>query len=205
MQVITLTPSLLAKACSQLSHRVKAEGCCPSVLIGIQQGGAEVAKLMKEDFPDAAYCEVRLSRPDTPQKSQGWKHRLLYYMPIWLCNYLRAVESRVNEWQSKGKEPVRLGEIRLPDDIASILNPSNPSNSSTPPLVLLIDDAIDTGATIQQARRQLLEQFPNITLRVAVITVTTPHPICDADFCLYHNRTLCRFPWSNDYRPSQFP
>ena len=205
MSVITLTPSLLAKACSQLSHRVKAEGCCPSVLIGIQQGGAEVAKLMKEDFPDAAYCEVRLSRPDTPQKSQGWKHRLLYYMPIWLCNYLRAVESRVNEWQSKGKEPVRLGEIRLPDDIASILNPSTPSNSSTPPLVLLIDDAIDTGATIQQARRQLLEQFPNITLRVAVITVTTPHPICDADFCLYHNRTLCRFPWSNDYRPSQFP
>ena len=202
MQVITLTPSLLAKACSQLSHRVKAEGCCPSVLIGIQQGGVEVAKLMKEDFPDAAYCEVRLSRPDTPQKSQGWKHRLLYYMPIWLCNYLRAVESRVNEWQSKGKEPVRLGEIRLPDDIASILNPSNPSN---PPLVLLIDDAIDTGATIHQARRQLLEQFPNITLRVAVITVTTPHPICDADFCLYHNRTLCRFPWSNDYRPSQFP
>ena len=202
MSVITLTPSLLAKACSQLSPRVKAEGCCPSVLIGIQQGGAEVAKLMKEDFPDAAYCEVRLSRPDTPQKSQGWKHRLLYYMPIWLCNYLRAVESRVNEWQSKGKEPVRLGEIRLPDDIASILNPSNPS---TPPLVLLIDDAIDTGATIQQARRQLLEQFPNITLRVAVITVTTPHPICDADFCLYHNRTLCRFPWSNDYRPSQFP
>ena len=205
MQVITLTPSLLAKACSQLSHRVKAEGCCPSVLIGIQQGGAEVAKLMKEDFPDAAYCEVRLSRPDTPQKSQGWKHRLLYYMPIWLCNYLRAVESRVNEWQSKGKEPVRLGEIRLPDDIASILNPSTPSNSSNPPLVLLIDDAIDTGATIQQARRQLLEQFPCITLRVAVITVTTPHPICDADFCLYHNRTLCRFPWSNDYRPSQFP
>ena len=164
-----------------------------------------MAKLMKEDFPDAAYCEVRLSRPDTPQKSQGWKHRLLYYMPIWLCNYLRAVESRVNEWQSKGKEPVRLGEIRLPDDIASILNPSTPSNSSNPPLVLLIDDAIDTGATIQQARRQLLEQFPCITLRVAVITVTTPHPICDADFCLYHNRTLCRFPWSNDYRPSQFP
>ncbi len=205
VSVITLTPSLLAKACSQLSHRVKAEGCCPSVLIGIQQGGAEVAKLMKEDFPDAAYCEVRLSRPDTPQKSQGWKHRLLYYMPIWLCNYLRAVESRVNEWQSKGKEPVRLGEICLPDDIASILNPSNPSNPSNPPLVLLIDDAIDTGATIQQARRQLLEQFPNITLRVAVITVTTPHPICDADFCLYHNRTLCRFPWSNDYRPSQFP
>jgi hypothetical protein len=194
----------LAKACSQLSQRVKAGGFAPSLIIGIQHGGAEVAKLMKEDFPDAAYCEVRLSRPDTPQKSQGWKHRLLHSMHIWLCNALRIVESRVNEWRSKGNEPVRIGEIRLPEEIATLL--SNPSNSSTPsnpsnsPFVLLVDDAIDTGATIHQARIQLLEQFPDIILRVAVITVTTPHPICDADFYLYHNRTLCRFPWSNDYR-----
>jgi len=212
MHVVTLTPTLLAKACSQLSQRVKAGGFAPLLIIGIQHGGAEVAKLMKEDFADAAYCEVRLSRPDTPQKSQGWKHRLLHHMHIWLCNVLRIVESRVNEWRSKGKEPVRIGEIRLPEDIAALL--SNPSNTSlpqrggsgwgSPPLVLLVDDAIDTGATIHQARKQLLEQFPDIILRVAVITVTTPHPICDADFCLYHNRTLCRFPWSNDYRPSQF-
>ena len=159
---------------------------------------------MLADFPDAAYCEVRLSRPDTRQKSQGLTHRLLQHLPLWLCDTLRIVESRINEWRSKGEEPVRLGEIRLPDDIASTLsNPSNFSNPQTPqtsPSLLLIDDAIDTGATIQQARLQLLEQFPGIILRVAVITVTTPHPLCDADFCLYHNRTLCRFPWSNDYR-----
>ena len=196
MQVITLTPTLLAKACHQLSRRVKAGGCSPSVIIGIQHGGAEVARRMLADFPEAAYCEVRLSRPDTRQKSQGLTHRLLQHLPLWLCDTLRIVESRINEWRSKGEEPVRLGEIRLPDDIASTL--SEPL--LTPPLVLLVDDAIDTGATIQQARLQLLEQFPGITLRVAVITVTTPHPICDADFCLYHNRTLCRFPWSNDYR-----
>ncbi|MBR5715345.1 MAG: phosphoribosyltransferase [Bacteroidales bacterium] len=207
MPVVTLTPTLLAKACSQLSQRVKAGGFAPLLIIGIQHGGAEVAKLMKEDFPDAAYCEVRLSRPDTPQKSRGWKHRLLHSMHIWLCNVLRIVESRVNEWRSKGKEPVRIGEIRLPEDIAALLstpstpsNLSNSSNPSPPSTVLLVDDAIDTGATIHQARQQLLEQFPDIILRVAVITVTTPLPICDADFSLYHNRTLCRFPWSNDYR-----
>lgn len=195
MQVITLTPTLLAKACCQLSHRVKAEGFAPSLIIGIQHGGAEVAKLMKEDFADAAYCEVRLSRPDTAQKSKGWKHRLLRSMHIWLCNVLRIVESRVNEWRSKGKEPVRIGEIHLPDDVASRLKELGENAT-----VLLVDDAIDTGATIQQARLQLLEQFPDVTIRVAVITVTIPHPIYDADYCLYHNRTLCRFPWSNDYR-----
>ena len=204
MPVVTFNPTFLAEACHQLSRRVKAGGCSPSVIIGIQHGGAEVARRMLADFPEAAYCEVRLSRPDTRQKSQGLTHRLLQHLPLWLCDTLRIVESRINEWRSKGEEPVRLGEIRLPDDIASTLsNPSNFSNPQTPqtsPSLLLIDDAIDTGATIQQARLQLLEQFPGITLRVAVITVTTPHPICDADFCLYHNRTLCRFPWSNDYR-----
>lgn len=194
MAVVTFNPTLLAEACHQLSCRVKAGGFTPSLLIGIQHGGAEVARRMRNDFPEAAYCEVRLSRPDTRQKSQGLAHRLLQHLPLWMCNTLRIVESRVNEWRSKGKDPVRIGTIRLPQDITSTLsNPSNPS-------ILLIDDAIDTGATIQQARLQLLKQFPDITIRVAVITVTIPHPICDADFCLYHNRTLCRFPWSNDYR-----
>ena len=150
---------------------------------------------MRNDFPEAAYCEVRLSRPSSQQKSQGLTQRLLRSMPVWLCNVLRIVESRVNEWRSKGKEPVRIGEIHLPDDVASLLKDLGEKAT-----VLLVDDAIDTGATIRQARLQLLEQFPGITLRVAVITVTIPHPICDADFCLYHNRTLCRFPWSNDYR-----
>lgn len=197
MPVVTLTPTLLAEACSQLSHRVKAGGFTPSLIIGIQHGGAEVARRMRNDFPEAAYCEVRLSRPSTKQKSNGLTHRLLRSMHIWLCNVLRIVESRVNEWRSKGKEPVRIGEIRLPDDVASRLKELGENAT-----VLLVDDAIDTGATIQQARLQLLEQFPDITLRVAVITVTIPQPICDADFCLYHNRTLCRFPWSNDYRES---
>ncbi len=191
MAVVTFNPTLLAEACHQLSCRVKAGGFTPSLLIGIQHGGAEVARRMRNDFPEAAYCEVRLSRPGTRQKSQGLAHRLLQHLPLWICNTLRIVESRVNEWRSKGKDPVRIGTIRLPQDITSTL--SNPS-------ILLIDDAIDTGATIQQARLQLLKQFPDITIRVAVITVTIPHPLCDADFCLYHNRTLCRFPWSNDYR-----
>ncbi len=194
MAVVTFNPTLLAEACHQLSCRVKAGGFTPSLLIGIQHGGAEVARRMRNDFPEAAYCEVRLSRPGTEQKSNGLTHRLLQHLPLWMCNTLRIVESRVNEWRSKGKDPVRIGTIRLPQDITSTLsNPSYPS-------ILLIDDAIDTGATIQQARLQLLKQFPDITIRVAVITVTIPHPICDADFCLYHNRTLCRFPWSNDYR-----
>ncbi len=195
MPVVTLTPALLAQACSQLSHRVKAGGFTPSLIIGIRHGGAEVARLMRDDFPEADYCEVQLSRPSTRQKSQGLTQRFLQRLPLWCCNVLRIVESRVNEWRSKGSEPVRIGEIRLSEDVVSRLKEHGVGAT-----VLLVDDAIDTGATIHHARLQLLEQFPGLALRVAVITVTIPHPVCDADFYLYHNRTLCRFPWSNDYR-----
>lgn len=193
--VLTLTPTLLEEHCQRLASRIQAAGFEPMLLIGIQQGGAEVARLMRGSFPNSYYCEVRISRPSTKQKGEGWMHHLLQRMPLWLCNLLRIIESRVNKWRSQGKHPVRIGQIALSTDIVQSLTEARNAR------ILLIDDAIDTGATIQQARQQLQSQFPNLDIRVAVITVTTQQPVCEADFCLYHNRTLCRFPWSNDYRP----
>lgn len=193
--VRTLTPTLLQEHCQSLASRIQASGFEPMLMIGIKQGGAEVARLMRASFPASHYCEVRISRPSTKQKGEGWMHRLLQKLPLWLCDLLRTVESRVNEWRSEGKQPVRIGQILLPADISHTLADARSAR------VLLIDDAIDTGATIQQARQQLQAQFPHLDIRVAVITVTTQHPVCEADYYLYHNRTLCRFPWSNDYRP----
>lgn len=192
--VLTLTPTLLEEHCQRLASRIQAAGFEPMLLIGIKQGGAEVARLMKSSFPDSHYCEVRITRPSTKQKGQGWMHRLLQKLPLVLCDLLRTLESRFNEWRSQGQQPIRIGQIALPADISLALSEAKSAH------VLLIDDAIDTGATILQAQKQLQAQFPNLDIRVAVITVTTRKPVCEADFYLYHNRTLCRFPWSNDYR-----
>lgn len=189
MPVITLHPSLLADACHQLSCRIMAAGCHPSLIVGILNGGAEVARLMRQDFADIPYAEVRMSRPSTQNKETGLMHRLLQFMPLWLCNLLRIVESRVVELRSKGRMPERMGSV--------ILDAEVPAGGT----ILLVDDAIDTGATVSKLRQLLGEQYPGVDVKVAVITVTTSHPVCDADFFLYHNRTLCRFPWSNDYRP----
>lgn len=171
------------------------------VLVGIQSGGAEVARLMREQFPEAVYCEVKLTRPGTKQKGEGMMHRLLQRLPLWLCNLLRMAESRINEWRSKGKQPLRIGQIELSEEAADRLSSVSQGSQNAPrPVLLLVDDAIDTGATIDLARRQLERKYPNVDVRVAVITVTTAHPMREADYFLYHNRTLCRFPWSNDYR-----
>lgn len=189
MRVVTLSPTRLHEAAHQLSQRVAAAGCRPSLIIGIQSGGARVAQLMLADFPGVPYAEVRISRPSTKQKETGMVHRLLQHLPLWLCDVLRIVESRLAEWRSRGSLPERVGEVQLQAEV--------PPGAT----ILLIDDAIDTGATIHALRQQLLERYPAADIRVAVITVTTAHPVCDADYFLYHDRTLCRFPWSNDYRP----
>ncbi len=195
MSVLTLTPSLLKSASHQLAQRVVASGFQPCVVVGILNGGAQVARLMLDALPaEAHYCEVSISRPSTQHKRQSFAQRLLRHMPLWLCDVLRVVESRVGEWRSRGESLERVGNIELPPDVEETMRQTSPCQ------VLVIDDAIDSGATIQKVREQLVARFPAVQLRVAVITVTTPHPLCEADFCLYHDRTLCRFPWSNDYR-----
>lgn len=193
MPVVTLYPKQLADACHQLSLRVRAADCQPALIVGILSGGAEVARLMRRDFPDVAYREVRLSRPSTRQKETGLVQQLLRLMPLWLCDVLRIVESRIAEWRSRGQLPARVGQFCLDADV--------PSGGT----ILLVDDAIDTGATIHTLRQHLTERFPDATVRVAVITVTTSRPVCDADYCIYHDHTLCRFPWSNDYKSPKHP
>ena len=188
MKVVTLHPRLLAEACHRLSCRIQEADCRPALIVGIQSGGAEVARLMLPDFAGVPYAEVRISRPSTQQKEHGLMHRLLQRMPLWLCDWLRIIESRMGEWRSRGAVPPRVGQLSLDAQL--------PSGAT----ILVIDDAIDTGATIHALRHQLRMQYPDAQIRVAVITVTTAHPVCDADYCLYHDRTLCRFPWSNDYR-----
>lgn len=194
MSVITLTPQLLDSACALLAGRVVSAGFHPDVIIGIRNGGAQVAQRMLPSLPDdALYCEVCISRPSTAQKKVSFTHRLLQHLPLCVCDLLRILESRVTELRSSQARLVRVGEVSFAPDICQRLQQVSCN-------VLIVDDAIDSGATLLKLQEQLNERYPHLSVRVAVITVTTPHPLCDADFSLYHDRTLCRFPWSNDYR-----
>lgn len=194
MPVITLTPSLLQAASLQLARHVVDAGVHPDVVISILNGGAQVSRIMLEALPQGFdYAEVCISRPSTQHKRQSVAHRLLKHLPLAVCDLLRIIESRVTEWRGTKSKLQRDGNIELSAEVEARLQ-------AQPCQVLIVDDAIDSGATIQKVREQLLARYPQLEVKVAAITVTTPHPLCDADFSLYHNRTLCRFPWSNDYR-----
>lgn len=185
MQVITYTPSLLQSAAECLSSQILRKGDQPSFIVAIRHGGAEVGRLMKANFPMAKYEEITLTRSFGVQKST--LQPFLQRLPVKLKDWLRIFEIRMLDVLKTKRYPRRYGNIML-----SIAPKAGE-------MILLIDDAIDTGATIQKAKEEILRAFPEVLIKVAVITVTTDHPICNADYALYHNQTLCRFPWSMDY------
>ena len=66
--------------------------------------------------------------------------------------------------------------------------------------ILIIDDAIDSGDTLSAIVETLKKTNPKAKVATAVLTETTKNPAIRADYTLYRNQTLIRFPWSNDYR-----
>ena len=72
------------------------------------------------------------------------------------------------------------------------------ANARRAPSLLVVDDAIDSGATLLHVTDALRNLAPRgTTIRSAVITVTTSQPLIHPDYTMFH-RQLCRFPWSLD-------
>ena len=195
MKVITLLGSDFSESCLLLSQKIDKE-YNPDLVIGVLTGGGYVGREIFKTLsgmPDRKYAEIKIQRPDTKQKENGLLKLVLKYSPTFLLNWLRMLESVVLEKKARKHNPKRSGTIVIPSDINSFLKES-PKN------ILLVDDAIDSGATLNLLKEYLELHYNNAAIKIAVITVTTPHPIIDADFCLYHDRVLVRFPWSNDIK-----
>lgn len=195
MKVITLLGSDFSESCLLLSQKIDKE-YNPDLVIGVLTGGGYVGREIFKTLsgmPGRKYAEIKIQRPDTKQKENGLLKLVLKYSPTFLLNWLRMLESVVLEKKARKHNPKRSGTIAIPNDIDSFLK-ENPKN------ILLVDDAIDSGATLNLLKEYLESHYDNVAIKIAVITVTTPHPIIDADFCLYHDRVLVRFPWSNDVK-----
>lgn len=194
MKVITLYPQEFKKACQQLADKV-SDSFTPDLVIGVLTGGSYVAKQVMQGLNcSLKYDEVKVQRTGTKKKNKGFLRAVLQSLPIFLLNYLRMLESVFLEFKSKYKTPVRNGTIALSEETKAFL-------SSTAQLkVLLVDDAIDTGATLSLIKEYLEDNYPGIVVKTAVITITMKNVMINADYYLFNNRTLIRFPWSNDIK-----
>ncbi len=165
-------------------------------VVAVRRGGSFVCDAFCRHFPQDRYGErfdVTLQRPSTKHKNATMSS-ILKGLPISLLNLLRITESIFLSFRRKIKGRGLAPEILLPDGLVSILQ------RSATPHILVIDDAIDSGDTLFAIVAALKGINPNAEIRIAVMTETTSHPRIHADYSLYRNKTLIRFPWSNDYK-----
>ena len=184
MKVVSLLGSAFAESCRLLAQKISKD-YNPDLVIGVLTGGGYVGKEVFSSLPHTKkrlYIETRIQRTNTKTKEKSIIRQIFKYSPIFLLDWMRMLEAVILEQKAKRKNPKREGVISFPQD------------------VLLIDDAIDSGATLHLLKEYLEKHYANIVVKIAVITVTTPNPIVDADYFLFHDRVLVRFPWSNDVK-----
>lgn len=188
MRVITLHPRLFDQHCKQLADNVVAgtPGGYDDA-IAIRRGGAWVAEAMQRHLPEGylgRLHDVSLHRRFTATKYKQPTASMLRHLPRPLANVLRMGESWLGSLKS------RVIGTKVPD--FKLEQPLKGRH------VLIIDDSIDSGATVQA----ILNALPrDAQVDVAVITVTRSRTLVQPRFALYRQGTLVRFPWSTDFRP----
>lgn len=180
MRVLTLTPQLFAEHCARLE--ALAADFRPDLIVTVARGGDYVGELMFADIP---HVSVRSQRPSTARKGR-WLKALARRMPLWARNMMRIAEARM--LARRRTEPV---PVTHDDDVREAISRAGS--------VLVVDDAVDSGASMR-AVLDAIDTVPGSRMTaVAVITVTQRQPCVYARYALYRDGTLVRFPWSEDY------
>jgi len=188
MKVINLTNEDIKRTCETLILQFD----CPfDLVVGIAEGGRLIAETIAQKLNLPLLLVVR-QRGLTPHKSKAKK--ILKHIPVKILNLIRIAENRWYEMLMKiRKKEKKLNEIRIiSSDLSFFENPQIKN-------ILLVDDAIDSGATIRDTEKFLKTKNKNWRIKVAVITQTFVQPLRKADYQIY-NRILVRFPWSNDFK-----
>ncbi|MCM1355723.1 MAG: hypothetical protein NC212_04870 [Staphylococcus sp.] len=184
MKVITLNEKQFASACRELAAMAAERLPEPEMIVGIKTGGEYVAREIHTFFPASMLALVELRRPSTAAKSplQGVLSRL----PVRVLDWLRIAEARVLALRPARRRP----KIEISSDLRRQL----------PRHILVVDDAVDSGTTMDAIVSALRRARPDVEVRTAVITVTTSSPAISPDYALYRDKTLIRFPWSMDMK-----
>ncbi len=187
MRVMTLDDRRFRETCMLLEQKVLKSGFRPDIVIGIARGGVYVADCFSNDNVWSVVCQ----RGGTSAK-KGVVSSVLKRLPAWMNSFLRCVESLSLELHDRFRNP----EIKKPVVDSSLITVLKEGGLN----VLVVDDAVDSGATLRNVTYALRDISANNVIRTAALTVTRKSPIVMPDYYLYHDRTLMRFPWSEDRR-----
>lgn len=177
-QIREITLADLGPLTRQLLDQAAAGGFRPDCIVYLETGARLLAV---EACRHAGVGAVPLKIQRRGGEAKGRLARLLGWLPTWVKDALRQLEARLL-WRRMQHDRL-LGEA--------------PAVALTGCRVLILDDAVDTGTSVQMAREWARTQGAS-EVRVGALTVTTSLAAAAVEFTLF--RQMCRFPWSSDSR-----
>lgn len=165
------------------------------LVVGIAEGGVPVAELVfnflidrSENSVDLDFIEIQ--RPSTHQKKRNPKSKkilkfIFSILPKFVLNQLRILEHK------------KLSQRRK-SDLKREIQFSDLQNISLYDHILIVDDAVDSGATMKTAVEHLGKKAGKATrLHTLSVVVTQSEPVYKPDY-FWLSDVLIRFPWSLD-------
>lgn len=190
MKVVTLDQDKLRAAVEQLCAAIDNDRQAPKfgAIVAIASGGVFVADILAQcgQYGSLPRFTIGARRGATVAKRRSGA--FLSRLPRCVTDALRICESRLLSAFSKP----RPRQVAVEPELAAFLRGFKGA-------LLVVDDAVDSGATAMGAVSAIKELAPSADVRLAVLTVTTRHPIIRPDYTIYDNLTLLRFPWAADF------
>jgi hypoxanthine phosphoribosyltransferase len=192
--VKTLDDDALAIAAQQLAAKI-VQDYAPDIVIGIRTGGYTLAALMMQLMPHGTpLAPLTCRRHSTHTKTRfAFVKQIVRKLPYFLTNRLRVIE-HTRLMRTRQNQPLYFS----PDTSEVAFLKEIMERIGKKPNILIIDDAVDSGATLAAVISVIHSCSPS-TIKIAAITTTMPSPLVQPDFTLYNN-VLCRFPWSLDFK-----
>lgn len=185
MDCVDLSLKKLYKSCRNWCEQIRPS-YRPELVVYIARGGYIIGRAMQAGFgvPLVGIGAVRQGN-----SVKEYLFPVLAVLPRKICNAMRRMEIRSGVHQ---RQSARL--VQFHRELADIANPAAISK------LLLVDDSIDTGHSMQQVREHVARQFPNAEIRIFVLNeMASQQPVIRADYALYRD-TAMRTPMSKDSR-----
>ena len=195
--VLDLDKVAFDEVCAELMRLAGAERR-PDALIAIPTGGWHVAQAMaKAAGGDLPVLSLTCRRPSSKLKpGSSAVRRMVSGLPRPIVDRLRLAEHALLTRRPAAAPTAPYQFVEQEVEALQRWLASAPAQ----PSLLVVDDAVDSGATLSQVVDAIRRHAPTgASVRSAVITVTTDWPLIQPDHRMYH-RQLCRFPWSMDAR-----
>lgn len=178
-KILDLDIKHFSELCHNLEAKVQSDNFSPDIVIEIPRGGLRMRPYI---YSDIDHDIVTLIRPEKGQLKRMLKS-IIKIAPRRLNNFLRILEAK---WLVTRTKHMTTTEVLIPD---------LPINAKR---ALIIDDAVDSGATLKAIVDKFADKKPEIEIRTAVITVTGDNPSYKPDYYLFNDSSLIRTPWALD-------